>query len=643
MRVALIYPPTADPTMPYVSLPLLTAVLRQAGHTVRQVDANVEGWRHVLRPRSLQRASNRCQEQLRKLEAMPSLSHTQQLHYLALHEALSDAGPHIAAEVEQGIATLTGRESGTFYDDGQYGGAVAALDAAARLLAAAHWPVALDFLQYRSPFSFLDAAQIRTDSKPAMDPFRSYYEADLLPRIAAFAPDVIGISVVFPGQLMGAWSLARAIKEAMPAALLVGGGPALTQRMAPLSEAVRLELLAPFDTAVLFEGERGLVAICEELAAGRRTAGVVVGERVEDLATVPCPHFSGLDLSLYLSPEPVIPYDASRGCYWGRCAFCHYGLSDCGTAPYRERPAARIVADLRRLKEQTGARIFYFSHDSMAPRLALAVARQVRELGLDVRWAGDIRPEPTLDAERCRELAAGGALAFSLGIESGSARVLRIMDKGLSPEDARSAVRAMARAGIAVEAMTFTDFPTETRQEALETVRVLDSMRDELSLFICGEFALTAGSRVAASPSGFGLAETWSVDGDRFRTALFYREQRASKSDRDREAVLDAVLSLSRRFCLRGYPWAGSLSTAHTLLWYDRRGPGAFRAGGRQCVPARTRERLRSRYDVNAMERQAFAAEADIWDRLTRVERAVSPERYRAQAALQPRARPARG
>jgi hypothetical protein len=43
------------------------------------------------------------------------------------------------------------------------------------------------------------------------------------------------------------------------------------------------------------------------------------------------------------------------------------------------------------------------------------------------------------------------------------------------------------------------------------------------------------------------------------------------------------------------------------------------------------------------MERQAFAAEADIWDRLTRVERAVSPERYRAQAALQPRARPARG
>jgi len=275
----------------------------------------------------------------------------------------------------------------------------------------------------------------------------------------------------------------------------------------------------------------------------------------------------------------------------------------------------------------------------------VALARALRANGESLRWSTDLRPERFFDAQRCTELAAGGALGVSLGVESASPRVLQLIDKGISVPDMRRAVLALAGAGIATELMCISDFPGETRAEALATLRFLEQHRESISLFIWGEFALTRGSRVAAEPGAFGLREIWRVEGDELGTGLFFEEARPAKDDDDRAALEEALAAVERGWLLRRYPWAGALSTAHSMLWYARFGPGVFRelAGERKrkrrAAGARRRG-ARSRFDVERIARQSAAREGEIWSSLVYDERRVSPAAYRALADALPAARP---
>jgi hypothetical protein len=231
-------------------------------------------------------------------------------------------------------------------------------------------------------------------------------------------------------------------------------------------------------------------------------------------------------------------------------------------------------------------------------------------------------------------------LAAALGVESASRRVLSAIDKGLEPADGERAVRNLAAAGVAVEVMCFTDFPTETRAEALETIRFLARRADEIALFMCGVFDLVHGSAVARDPGAYGVEEIWSVAGDAFRTGVFYRAQ-SGKSEAEAREIEAALDEVSSRYALRRYPFAGSLSTAHTLLWLDRLGPGAFRKGVVHQPKGRgLRRAARARFDVERVARVSEAAEARIWDRMIYELRSVSRAVYAKAAREIPSATP---
>src|SRR5688572_31294053 len=91
MKIALIYPPTCDPTAPYLAVPTLSGWLRAHGHEVLPIDANLEGWEHLLSERELRRLGGRVRERRLQLEALPALGHTEQLTLAALVGAEADA------------------------------------------------------------------------------------------------------------------------------------------------------------------------------------------------------------------------------------------------------------------------------------------------------------------------------------------------------------------------------------------------------------------------------------------------------------------------------------------------------------------------------------------------------------------------
>ncbi|PIV01206.1 MAG: B12-binding domain-containing radical SAM protein [Syntrophobacterales bacterium CG_4_8_14_3_um_filter_58_8] len=638
MKIALIYPPTCDPTAPYLSLPTLTGCLRAHGVEVWPIDANVEAYSRLLCRETLTVLAGRVEERWTKLKCKSALNHAEQLAGAALWEAREDARS-APGGIDDAVAVLRDRSGERFFDPPQYEAAIATMESALRLVSAAYAPLSLDFTAYRTPFSLLTIREIEEDARPERDPFHEYFQ-ELCARLAAKRVGLVGLSVAFPGQVQPAYALAFMIRRLLPGVHVTVGGPAMTQILLRLRGTFLTRALKPFHSAVLFEGESALLELVRAVERGESPAGIIEGAKTTDLGALPAPDFAGLPLEQYFSPAPVLPYDPTRGCYWGKCAFCHYGLAECGAARYRERPVEQAAEHIRLLADRYGCRLFHFSQDSLSPKTARRLAEALKSAlnpspggKPPVRWATDMRPEPALDQECCRVLAEGGALGMALGVESAAPRVLQLIHKGLSVRDAALAVKNLAAAGIAVEVMCFTDFPTETGREALMTARFIEELRDSIALFICGEFALVVGARVAQHPGEYAIRETWHVAGDEFSTALFYEESVPSKTPADRERIDDAIDRLARSWWLHRYPWAGSLSTAHTLLWYDRYGADVFRRlAGTRREPAEPRpggkRRLPPRRDLEQVWQRAREHETEIWRILVTEKRAVSREAY---------------
>lgn len=656
MRVALVYPPTCDPTAPYLAVPILTGFLRSHGVEVLPIDANVEAFDALLDPTALGKLRDRLESRLAELDAKPALQHAEQLEYAALVRARGDAHA-----VPDGIAQAkaTFRDEVAFHDPDAYACAVTTVDAALRVVSATHHPLHLDFTAYRTPFGLTTMEEVERASRPGADPFDDYVMGTLIPRLREAKVDVVGLSVCFPGQLQPAYAFALKIKRELPHVHVTCGGPGITQMLIRLTGQRLARALGPFDSACVFEGENtllGLVRALEEKRPLRECTNVVVRDRLmgarwlaghgmEDLKVLPPPDFDGLPLATYLAPRLVLPYDPTRGCYWGKCTFCHYGLAEVGTAAYRERDVASIAEHLRALSEKHGTRYFYLSQDSVAPKTIVKLSQAIVDAGLDIRWATDIKPEKYLTKERAETLRKAGAVACALGVESGSDRVLKLIDKGPPVSVVSGVVDNLSEAGIAAEAMCFTDFPTESHDEALATLDFLDEHGDRLAVYIVGEFGLTHGSLVAQSPADFGIRETWELEGDELGLGIFFAPVTPWKTDDERADESEALEELSSGWALRTYPWAGAVSTAHSVLYYDRRGPSVFRDLAERGL---TEEILGAkdkafqadlRFDPRAASR-AEEREGAIWGSLVNDQRRVGRAPYEALASQAPPLRP---
>lgn len=661
--VALVYPPSCDPTAPYLAVPMLTGFLRANGVSVLPIDANVEAYDALLSGARLARERDALEARLAELDEKRALTHGEQLEYLGLARARGAA--HAVAEgIDEAKRVL--RDANDFYDRARYGAAAATIDAALRVVSATHFPLAVDFTAYRTPLGLSSMAEVELAAGPDENPYHAWTMETLVPRLRAAAPKVIGISVCFPGQLQPAYAMATLLRKALPGVHLTAGGPGMTQMLIRLSGKRLARALGPFDSAVVFEGENTLLALVRALetsdgkpssAPMRALTNVVLRDRLlgaryvaghgmEDLKALPSPDFDGLPLDRYLSPVAVLPYDPTRGCYWGKCTFCHYGLAEVGTASYRERDVGGIVRQLAALSEKHGTRHFYFSQDSVAPKTLVKLSEAILDARLDVRWATDLKPEKYLTDARAETLRKAGAVACALGVESGSDRVLSLIDKGPGVSVVSDVVERLSRAGIAAEAMCFTDFPTETRDEAMSTLEFLRDRHDQVAVYIVGEFGLTHGSLVAQSPERFDIAETWELDGDELGLGIFFSPQKPWKTDDEREEIDEALAELSSGWLLRTYPWAGAVSTAHTILHYDRFGPAALKdeeaLGTRDRVLGDAAIRGALRYAPDELA-AAEEDEAELWTELVYERRHVSRAAYEDLAGGLPKLRPRPG
>jgi len=183
------------------------------------------------------------------------------------------------------------------------------------------------------------------------------------------------------------------------------------------------------------------------------------------------PDFDGLPLHKYLMPYPVLPYMASRGCYWGKCTFCtHSFIYD---SYYRKENESRVADDLDYLGKRYNTRYFTFSDEAISPNAFRRMSRAILSKKVDMRALGMLKFESgnVESADLFEEMHRAGFIMLFFGLESANDRILSIIDKGCDQATEKLVLENSARAGIWNHLYLFFGFPTEERDEAEETIR----------------------------------------------------------------------------------------------------------------------------------------------------------------------------
>jgi radical SAM superfamily enzyme YgiQ (UPF0313 family) len=224
----------------------------------------------------------------------------------------------------------------------------------------------------------------------------------------------------------------------------------------------------------------------------------------EEMASLPPPDFDGLPLEKYFVPTRVLPYLATRGCYWGRCEFCDHGEGY--TAGYRTKKIDQIIAEVRDLRDKYHTTHFHFTDESYPPALFRKLTRKLVEQELGIAWTTHMRFEKSLlEDDVWKDANASGCKYLHFGYESGNERVLKLMDKATTTEIIRRSLEFSANAGVWNHVMGFFGFPGETRNDALDSIQFLERNRDLVHSIGFGTFDLSRHTPVAKHPERFGV------------------------------------------------------------------------------------------------------------------------------------------
>lgn len=471
MKLLLAFPPFHTPASPPFGLACLKGAMGQARPevAVKTVDWNLSFFRRWL-------SGN-----------MPDLCH---LHPTRLLGAVC---PWLIAQSGIGqtiLADLT-RLPATPHEQDRYMQAARLLDDFYNRLAGFYHDILFPYVEGRTSLS----AKARD----------ALFGAELA-QVQAEQPDLVGFSILAEQNLLYALALGKAIKQQFNIPVALGG--------AMMSHLEPVELLQAFswlDFVFFGEAEKNLVDFVDAWPSRQFDSvfglayrkGGKINECCKapplNLANLPPPDFTDFSLSDYLSPEPVLPIISCRGCYWGKCTFCSH------TRPYgpvvRVRQPEHIVDEMALQIDRHGVRRFLFVDEAISPKMLKHLSREILNRGLNVQFGAEgVRVEEAFDGDLLRLAYRAGLRWVYVGIESGTQRLLDMIEKGIEIEAVERFIERCREVGIVPQLSFIIGLPGTTPEELQNEIAFLKRYPMDSSSFV-----LLLGSPMQERPEDFGI------------------------------------------------------------------------------------------------------------------------------------------
>jgi radical SAM superfamily enzyme YgiQ (UPF0313 family) len=341
-------------------------------------------------------------------------------------------------------------------------------------------------------------------------------------------PNLVALSVPFPGNLYSAFKCAQWIKKQHPEIKIAFGGGFANTELRSLKEPRVFEYV---DFVCLDDGELPLFQITKFLEGFcakedlKRTFfynngkleysdNSLAKDFSQDL--VGTPDYSDLLLDKYISVIEIVnpmhrlwsdgrwnKLTLAHGCYWAQCSFCDTSLDYINRY---EPNKAKIICDrIEEIVKQTGQTGFHFVDEAAPPAILRELALELLRRKISITWWTNIRFEKKFTKDLCRLMAASGCIAVSGGLEVASDRLLKIINKGVTIKQVAQVTDYFTQAGIMVHAYLMFGFPSQTEQETIDSLEVVRQLFEQgiVQSGFWHQFAMTAHSPVGTQPAKF--------------------------------------------------------------------------------------------------------------------------------------------
>jgi ribosomal peptide maturation radical SAM protein 1 len=330
---------------------------------------------------------------------------------------------------------------------------------------------------------------------------------------------VVGFSSTFQ-QNVACLALAQRIKERYPQIIIVFGGANLEAEMG-------MELMRSFpfvDFAISGEADIAFPSFLRALNDDqnlqsvpgllRRDAdGAVVGsqaEPVQNMDLLPTPNYqsyfdkaAALGLLQHYGETLGLPFESSRGCWWGQkhhCTFC--GLNGLGMA-FRAKSPERVLRELSELASSYSVSNFEAVDNILDLKYVQQFFARIEETKSDYEFFYEVKAN--LTQAQLRTLRRGGMRCIQPGIESMSSHVLKLMRKGSTMLQNVRCLKWSLYYGINVCWNLLWGFPEETETDYEEELEVLKSIQHLQPPTSCSRIWLERFSPYYNEQSKFGV------------------------------------------------------------------------------------------------------------------------------------------
>jgi radical SAM superfamily enzyme YgiQ (UPF0313 family) len=270
--------------------------------------------------------------------------------------------------------------------------------------------------------------------------------------------------------------IARLVKALRPESTILLGGP-----QASVVDTQTLSAFPFVDLVLRGEAEHNLPLLLDQLEGERRLdhvpglsyrAGAQPHRNpnanvIEDLDALPSPayHLTG---ELHGADRAAL--ELGRGCPFA-CTFC--STNDFFRRNFRLRSPQRVLLDMRLLAAAYSIRDFELVHDmfTVDRRRVAAFCEAMIASGDRFTWSCSARTD-RIDEELLDLMGRAGCRGIFFGVEAGSERMQKIIDKHLDPDRAEEVIDATERAGIGSTVSLITGFPEESWEDLRQTVRI---------------------------------------------------------------------------------------------------------------------------------------------------------------------------
>jgi radical SAM superfamily enzyme YgiQ (UPF0313 family) len=270
--------------------------------------------------------------------------------------------------------------------------------------------------------------------------------------------------------------VARAVKNLRPHTMILFGGP-----QASVVDAATIAAFPCVDFILRGEVEQTLPSLLQELHRDYDFSqvrgltyrdGTVVKRNpnapvIEDLDALLPPAYH---LSKYLAKATSASIELGRGCPFS-CTFC--STNDFFRRNFRLRSPARVLKEMRQIAEAYGIRHFELVHDMFTVDSKRVVAFCEAMLACDEGFTWDCSARTDcVDKELLELMARSGCRSVFFGIETGSQKMQRVIDKDLDLERAREMLEIAEQIGMKTTVSLITGFPEEDWEDVRGTLRI---------------------------------------------------------------------------------------------------------------------------------------------------------------------------